>query len=245
MALTKVNTRMMEGRTVATIAALKALDPDDAQDVIWVQGHTTAGDGGGGLFRWDGSDTTTDDNGVYIQPNAGGTGRWVRQIFGDVINAAWYGVEVTVASDQSSKIQAAIDYAESIFGSKVLLPAGRIRVDTGLTITESNVVLTGFGGDCNHDLSHDDVGTILAAYGSGMTVLSVNSPSGASEYKRYGSGLSHVEIEGRNTAAVGLEVISVNSSVVQNVKVTNCTSAQIQTNTRATFGEASLEDNTL
>lgn len=239
MALTKVNTRMMEGRTVATIAALKALDSDDAQDVIEVQGHTTAGDGGGGLFRWDGSDTTTDDNGVYIQPNAGGAGRWIRQIFGDVINAAWYGVEVTVASDQSSKIQAAIDYAESIFGSKVLLPAGRIRVDTGLTITESNVVLTGFGGDCNHDLSHDDVGTILAAYGSGMTVLSVNSPSGASEYKRYGSGLSHVEIEGRNTAAVGLEIISVNSSVVQNVKITNCTSAQIQTNTRATFGEAS------
>jgi len=38
MALTKVNTRMMEGRTVATIAALKALDPDDAADVIEVQG---------------------------------------------------------------------------------------------------------------------------------------------------------------------------------------------------------------
>ena len=227
----------VNSKYVATISDLKALTGGDFE-MVEVGGHTSANDGGGGLFIWDASDTTTDDNGIYIQPNAGGTGRWIRQISGNVINAAWYGVEATVASDQSSKIQAAIDYAESIFGSKVLLPAGRIRVDTGLTITESNVVLTGFGGDCNHDLSHDDVGTILAAYGSGITVLSVNSPSGASEYKRYGSGLSHVEIEGRNIAAVGLEIISVNSSVVQNVKITNCTSAQIQTNTRATFGEA-------
>lgn len=223
---------------VATVSALKALTGGDFE-MVEIGGHTSANDGGGGIFIWDASDTTTDDNGIYIQPNAGGTGRWIRQISGNVINAAWYGVEVTVASDQSSKIQAAIDYAESIFGSKVLLPAGRIRVDTGLTITGSNVVLTGFGGDGNHDLSHDDVGTILVAYGSGMTVLSVNSPSGASEYKRYGSGLSHVEIEGGNTAAVGLEIISINSSVVQNVKITNCTSAQIQTNTRATLGEAS------
>ena len=90
MALTKVNTRMMEGRTVATIAALKALDSDDAQDVIEVQGHTTAGDGGGGLFRWDGSDTTTDDNGIYIQPNAGGVGRWVRQ-WDDVVKLEYWG----------------------------------------------------------------------------------------------------------------------------------------------------------
>ena len=153
--------------------------------------------------------------------------------------ASSYGVTATVASDQAAGIQSAIDAAEAAGGGNVVLPLGRVRIDTGLVIDSSNVVLVGAGSDGNHDVTHDDVGTILSAYGSGMTMLSVNSPSGASEYKRYGSGVRKVEFEGLGVAAKGIEIISVNGAILEDVRVTNCTTSQIATGTRTTLGEAS------
>ena len=87
---------------VANISALKALTGGDF-DKVDVGGHTDANDGGGGTFIWDGSDTTTDDNGVYIQPNAGGTGRWIRR---DVspLNVKAYGARGDFIRDEDGAI---------------------------------------------------------------------------------------------------------------------------------------------
>jgi hypothetical protein len=63
---------------VDTIAALKALTT--YYDTVYVRGYYAPGDAGGGLFRWNSADTTTDNGGTIIIPNAGGTGRWNRQV---------------------------------------------------------------------------------------------------------------------------------------------------------------------
>lgn len=195
-----------------------------------------------------GSDTLTNKTATSLildgAPDfSGATNAGKRAIVSDLgiltLFASSYGVTATVASDQSAAIQAAIDAAEAAGGGNVVLPLGRVRIDTGLVIDSSNVVLVGAGSDGNHDVTHDDVGTILSAYGSGMTMLSVNSPSGASEYKRYGSGVRKVEFEGLGVAAKGIEIISVNGAILEDVRVTNCTTSQIATGTRTTLGEAS------
>ena len=128
---------------VASISALKALTGGDF-DMVDVGGHTTAGDGGGGLFRWDGSDTTTDDNGVYIQPDAGGTGRWIRQLDKREVDVRYFGAAGDGTGDDATAIQAAIDYAEATGNTAVLL-SGYHNVGSTINITADGIVLRGLG----------------------------------------------------------------------------------------------------
>lgn len=97
---------------VDTISDLKALDVGGVLDgeSRMLLGHTTIGDGGGGVFYWDASDSTTDNNGTHIQPSAGGVGRWIRDIEGE-INVRYFGIIDDAVNDQSSKIDTFFDYA--------------------------------------------------------------------------------------------------------------------------------------
>ncbi len=62
---------------VLNVAALRALVPGvGTLQAVDILGYITAGDGGAGRFWWNSADTTTDNGGTVIQPNAGGTGRW-------------------------------------------------------------------------------------------------------------------------------------------------------------------------
>lgn len=48
-------------------------------DVIYTLGHSTVNDNGGGWFKWDADNTSSDDNGAFIEPlGSPATGRWVR-----------------------------------------------------------------------------------------------------------------------------------------------------------------------
>lgn len=58
-------------------AALKASTPF-AGAVAYLEGFTSPGDNGQGIFIWNASSVAADDFGTIIQPNAGGVGRWIR-----------------------------------------------------------------------------------------------------------------------------------------------------------------------
>lgn len=76
------------GPVVPTIAALR-LAVSGKQPLIQVQAYSSLGDGGGGSFNYDSSDTTTADNtGTVV---VAGTRRYKR-IYSGSLQAAWFGV---------------------------------------------------------------------------------------------------------------------------------------------------------
>ena len=80
--------------TLTNIAALTLLFKSTltSGDVFEVDGHTTAGDGGGGRFFWDSTDTTTVDDCVVFASDEGGNGRWTRDLQGAKLTAAMAGM---------------------------------------------------------------------------------------------------------------------------------------------------------
>ena len=63
-------------RVINTRVALKALTAPTALVVYLVLGHTTVGDGGWQIARWNASDTTADNGGTITALDSGGIGRF-------------------------------------------------------------------------------------------------------------------------------------------------------------------------
>lgn len=118
-------------------------------DTIYVQGHTTPGDGGGGLFRW--RDNLSgiynfDNDGTIIESCISTDGKWVRQ-YDDLINVLYFGA-FGDGADYTDQIQKAIDFAalntlinshRAPRGSTVFMPNGtytlqHIILKTGINI---------------------------------------------------------------------------------------------------------------
>ena len=171
---------------VASISALKALTGGDF-DMVEVGGHTTANDGGGGRFVWDASDTTTDDNGVYIQPNAGGTGRWVREFNQDVVETAWWGIVTDESSDAQGEIQSALNFASTHGYSRVRLPAAnRVYVIHTPIEAKANVTLDLNGATLKKNSTMSGTANLYEALGSfplsDSNTLASNASKGATSF---------------------------------------------------------------
>lgn len=188
---------------------------------VMLKQNWVAGDGGG-LFRYDASDTTTaDDGGVVIVDAAGN--RWKRQWDGQTAFAAWWGARAIVTSDQAPFIQAGINwFVTRNQGGTLVLPRGevgenRVRIDSTLTVTASNITLAGQGGDFLHDSGTGaDAASVLVwfgASGGGSTMVFFHTPSGVGNSKRFGGGLRDVELRCQTLADYGLRIQSWNGGV--------------------------------
>lgn len=131
-------------RIVGTISDLEDISSGTLTDgdAAIVQGCYTANDGGGGLFVWDSANTSTPATigGVYIQPTAGGTGRWIRQ-FVEKVNPRWFGALGDGVTDYSARFAEAITYATAV-GLPIVLDYGTYYLgsDPGFTTTGPLVV---------------------------------------------------------------------------------------------------------
>jgi hypothetical protein len=121
------------------LATLRTIDttPQGFEGVVFVQGHTSAGDGGAGIFEWVANPVGTpppngDDDGTWIKPNNyTGSGRWIRQV--DVrgpFHAEWFGAKGDGATDDAAAIGACL----TRFG-KVSLLAKTYVVKSPLTLS--------------------------------------------------------------------------------------------------------------
>lgn len=88
--------------SVLTIASLRTL-PGGIFKHILVDGSVAAGDGGGGIYRWNSTDNTADNGATIIQPNSGGIGRWNMT----TPNTALFGVPIPIAQGGTGAITAA------------------------------------------------------------------------------------------------------------------------------------------
>ena len=111
---------------VASIAALKALTAA-AGDVVQVLGYATAGDGGAGVFRYDGSSSATAVAGMVVSPDSG-PGRWFR-VYSGPVNVRWFGAKGDGTTDDTAALQAALNASQS-----TLFPAGTYLVTSTLTL---------------------------------------------------------------------------------------------------------------
>ncbi len=151
---------------VPTIAALR-LAVSGAQSSIHVQAYSTKGDGGGGTFDFDTSDTTSaDDGGVLI---VAGVCRYRRR-FSGAVSASWWGglttkyfsssngkmyndVGLTTeSSDDAAKVQSAVTFVLAKGGGRVDIGLGDwyFKTRTGpageFVILGSNLTISGHGG---------------------------------------------------------------------------------------------------
>jgi len=100
--------------SVDTIAALKALTVTN-NDVVNVEGHTAANDGGGGLFRYTTANISagvTQDvaEGVFVgMPSGGATGGWVRQT--DYLTPDMFGGVADGTTDCRAAFQSMVNVA--------------------------------------------------------------------------------------------------------------------------------------
>ncbi len=107
-----------EYNTIADMKSASTTSMSNGQ-VAYVKGYFAAGDGGGGMFILNKTDTQPDNKGIIIAPNTT-AGRWIRQYEGFMnveyfgVQKAWdfYGTTDPVFSN-SDRIQLMIDYAHS------------------------------------------------------------------------------------------------------------------------------------
>jgi parallel beta-helix repeat protein len=92
--------------TYSTYTDLRNASPDTG-DIAYLLGYSSAGDGGGGYFRWDGASSATHNGGTIIQLAAGGTGRWLR-IYSGYVEPAWFGAVDDGATDSTTAFSAAL-----------------------------------------------------------------------------------------------------------------------------------------
>jgi hypothetical protein len=113
----------VQGAPVNSVAALRALGGDDLSGVVYMSGHSSAGDGGHGWWRYDSTSTATDNTGLVVKPTSiavGSAGRWLR-IYDDRVSVKWFGAKgdstkptslnlyPNDGTDDTAAFQAAID----------------------------------------------------------------------------------------------------------------------------------------
>jgi hypothetical protein len=148
--------RYIIGSVYATIANLRSATTSTS-GFIRVMGYYAAGDGGGGIFRWDSTDTTSTDNGGTIITPSGAlssSGRWKRVYEGEV-NARWFGAHPgQSATVNTAAFQAGIDWIQTDqtrnpsggYGSGTLfIPMGYYRVNGSITVSQNYVLIRGEG----------------------------------------------------------------------------------------------------
>jgi hypothetical protein len=153
-------------RVVDSIAALRALGSSTYLRAF-VTGYYAAGDGGGGAYRVDATDTTSADNGGTIIVATDGA-RW-KLINTSIVSVKQFGARGDDATDDTSAIQAALTWLSSVGGS-IYLPSGTYKISASLNITSSNVRIFGDGPVSK-----------IKTYSSALDIFVVSAGGGSSE----------------------------------------------------------------
>lgn len=122
LAISAMCAKAATGRSVATLAALRAVRGVDGEVVA-----VTAA-GVGGRFRWDSRAFAVDDGVLAIAPAGGGRGRWIRDISGG-LDVRWFGAAANASAAVNTAAFSAAGAAISrASGGTVLIPSGTYRV---------------------------------------------------------------------------------------------------------------------
>jgi hypothetical protein len=159
----------------------------------------------------------------------------------DIVSVKDFGAVGDGVADDTAAIQAAIDSREAANGGVLVFPVGTYRISSTLTINASNLLLQGEGGDRSHGVGTQgaSASTKLVWVGAaGGTVVQFASLEGASAQKQSGGGMIGFFIQCAGSAAIGIQLVSWDLGVFQNIAIINPATAAIDINVAATLGEA-------
>ena len=107
---------------VDTLEDLRTIVGTAEEAVVVMKGHTVPGDGGGGVFYWDAADQTSADNeGTIVVPDAPRVGCWKRMVDGPW-SVRWFGAKGDGTTDDTGAFHAAMEAMTDAKG--MLLPPG-------------------------------------------------------------------------------------------------------------------------
>lgn len=118
------------------VAALNVLDT--SLRTVFVKGYYSPGDGGGGQFYWDATNTATANGGTIFKPTAITTGRWLR-VVDSVYNILWFGAKRDGTTDNST-VWNTIMGLNSTSTLNVYVPAGYYNGTFNVARDNANIV---------------------------------------------------------------------------------------------------------
>ncbi len=193
-----------------------------------------------GVVLFDPSDAQTANQINFLQAGTGAVTRTAQSKLRDVVSVKDFGAVGDGVTDDTAAIQAAID-GLATNGGTLLLPPGTYKISSTLTITESNILLLGFGGDANHNvgLQGAKAATELLWVGlSSGTMVKFESPAGASNQKKYGGGVKGIYFGANDVAGVGIKILSWSSAIFEDLHFSNPKSWGIDIDCTSSLGEA-------
>lgn len=183
--------------TVDAITSVDAITLELANnDVVIANGRTTAGDGGGGTFRYVAASTQTVDNVIVFTPLAG-FGRLFREFSGEIY-AQWGGAKFDGVTDDTAALNRCLDAAGLLGGGKVICPQGTASLsdsNPGATNWDNNRAL--YMQYNNIVLEGQGEGTILQlANGADCHVIKIGQRVGGSSVTPIGCQVRQLKING-------------------------------------------------
>jgi hypothetical protein len=100
-----------------------------------------------GIFHYDGSDTTTADDGIMTIVNTATNKRYKRKLINGLVNVLWWGADNTGATDTSAAQQAMWNFVKASPDkvNKVLYPSGRYKTNTAVVLPDDINSVSAFG----------------------------------------------------------------------------------------------------
>lgn len=129
---------IISNNQLGTAADLRSA-PIDSNTAVTL-GVLVAGDGGGGLWRWDAASVLADNLGTVLLPTGHvGAGRWLR-VYSGAVNVCWFGASSnSSALINTTAIQYSIDNFDTIY-----IPTGNYSI-TFLEINKTHFMMYGDG----------------------------------------------------------------------------------------------------
>ncbi|MEV4885286.1 hypothetical protein MRBLMN1_003822 [Chitinophaga ginsengisegetis] len=127
--------------TITNISLLETTAGTTANELCNLLGYYTPGDGGGGDFYWQPTNTTGDNRGTIIV--VAGAGRWLR-VDTNLFNVKWFGAKGNASTDDTVAIQKCIDTAAT--GRTIYFPKGNYKVTAQINL-KTGQTYTGEQGD--------------------------------------------------------------------------------------------------
>jgi len=196
--------------TVSSISALRSVSRSTYSSAV-VAGYYAAGDGGGGVYVYVASDTSSADNGGTIIVASDG-GRWCYDAFQGEISAKVFGAKFDGTTDDTTAIQAAINWLGTQNGGILRFPSGTTVISSTILIQTIGVSILGVSRGGEHDTSARRAPTIVKWGGAAGGTMFMINPSGTSTLRGCNFQEVYLQGQGTNMAGTGLSIYSCSES---------------------------------